>query len=162
MREIVHIQAGQCGNQIGAKFWEVCLKCHWLRNPCLDWRRMSSPSIARPTYITCSLNGKPLDQCCSHFFFHFNDNVSFVATVIVFNNAIPERNNTVRLCSSCPVNMVSMPLVTTSEIVSFNCSASTAISTRVPRDGACFVRWLFWSWEMTDSSATINNARQSL
>jgi tubulin beta len=23
MREIVHIQAGQCGNQIGAKFWYV-------------------------------------------------------------------------------------------------------------------------------------------
>uniref|UniRef100_A0A7N8WW30 Tubulin/FtsZ GTPase domain-containing protein n=1 Tax=Mastacembelus armatus TaxID=205130 RepID=A0A7N8WW30_9TELE len=23
MREIVHMQAGQCGNQIGAKFWEV-------------------------------------------------------------------------------------------------------------------------------------------
>jgi hypothetical protein len=23
MREIVHIQAGQCGNQIGAKFWQV-------------------------------------------------------------------------------------------------------------------------------------------
>jgi len=23
MREIVAIQAGQCGNQIGAKFWEV-------------------------------------------------------------------------------------------------------------------------------------------
>jgi len=23
MREIVHIQVGQCGNQIGAKFWEV-------------------------------------------------------------------------------------------------------------------------------------------
>jgi len=23
MREIVHIQAGQCGNQMGAKFWEV-------------------------------------------------------------------------------------------------------------------------------------------
>uniref|UniRef100_A0A8I5UJ48 Tubulin/FtsZ GTPase domain-containing protein n=1 Tax=Pongo abelii TaxID=9601 RepID=A0A8I5UJ48_PONAB len=23
MREIVHIQAGQCGDQIGAKFWEV-------------------------------------------------------------------------------------------------------------------------------------------
>jgi hypothetical protein len=22
MRELVHIQAGQCGNQIGAKFWE--------------------------------------------------------------------------------------------------------------------------------------------
>ncbi|CAD6338715.1 unnamed protein product [Miscanthus lutarioriparius] len=24
MREILHIQGGQCGNQIGAKFWEVC------------------------------------------------------------------------------------------------------------------------------------------
>jgi hypothetical protein len=23
MREIIHIQAGQCGNQIGSKFWEV-------------------------------------------------------------------------------------------------------------------------------------------
>ena len=23
MREIVHMQGGQCGNQIGAKFWEV-------------------------------------------------------------------------------------------------------------------------------------------
>ena len=23
MREILHIQAGQCGNQIGGKFWEV-------------------------------------------------------------------------------------------------------------------------------------------
>jgi hypothetical protein len=23
MREILHIQGGQCGNQIGAKFWEV-------------------------------------------------------------------------------------------------------------------------------------------
>jgi len=23
MREIVHIQAGQCENQIGAKFWEI-------------------------------------------------------------------------------------------------------------------------------------------
>ena len=23
MREIVHLQAGQCGNQMGAKFWEI-------------------------------------------------------------------------------------------------------------------------------------------
>jgi hypothetical protein len=23
MREIIHIQAGQCGNQIGTRFWEV-------------------------------------------------------------------------------------------------------------------------------------------
>ena len=25
MREIVHIQVGQCGNQMGSKFWEVCV-----------------------------------------------------------------------------------------------------------------------------------------
>ena len=38
MREIVHIQAGQCGNQIGAKFWEVrCsrrLPCMLAQDPC--------------------------------------------------------------------------------------------------------------------------------
>merc|ERR1712203_862560 len=28
MREIVHIQAGQCGNQIGSKFWEVISEEH--------------------------------------------------------------------------------------------------------------------------------------
>lgn len=28
MREILHIQAGQCGNQIGAKFWEVVCDEH--------------------------------------------------------------------------------------------------------------------------------------
>merc|ERR1712212_114681 len=28
MREIVHIQAGQCGNQIGAKFWEILADEH--------------------------------------------------------------------------------------------------------------------------------------
>jgi hypothetical protein len=27
MREIVHLQAGQCGNQIGSKFWEVGTCC---------------------------------------------------------------------------------------------------------------------------------------
>ena len=32
MREIVHIQAGQCGNQIGAKFWEV-------RHSGKNWKR---------------------------------------------------------------------------------------------------------------------------
>jgi tubulin beta len=30
MREIVHIQCGQCGNQIGAKFWEVISQEHGL------------------------------------------------------------------------------------------------------------------------------------
>ena len=32
MREIVHIQGGQCGNQIGAKFWEVISDEHGI-NP---------------------------------------------------------------------------------------------------------------------------------
>lgn len=32
MREIVHIQAGQCGNQMGAKFWEVISNEHGI-NP---------------------------------------------------------------------------------------------------------------------------------
>jgi hypothetical protein len=27
MRELVHVQAGQCGNQIGSKFWEVMSAC---------------------------------------------------------------------------------------------------------------------------------------
>jgi len=31
MREIVHIQAGQCGNQIGAKFWEVISGEHGIK-----------------------------------------------------------------------------------------------------------------------------------
>jgi len=30
MREIVHVQAGQCGNQIGTKFWEVICEEHGL------------------------------------------------------------------------------------------------------------------------------------
>eukprot|EP00913_Durusdinium_trenchii_P012495 g11731.t1 len=28
MRELVHVQGGQCGNQIGAKFWEVIADEH--------------------------------------------------------------------------------------------------------------------------------------
>ena len=32
MREIVHLQGGQCGNQIGAKFWEVIADEHGLCN----------------------------------------------------------------------------------------------------------------------------------
>ena len=29
-REIVHLQAGQCGNQIGSKFWEITSDEHGL------------------------------------------------------------------------------------------------------------------------------------
>ena len=32
MREIVHIQAGQCGNQIGSKFWEIITDEHGLNS----------------------------------------------------------------------------------------------------------------------------------
>lgn len=32
MREIVHVQAGQCGNQIGTKFWEVISDEHGIDN----------------------------------------------------------------------------------------------------------------------------------
>merc|ERR1711974_128314 len=31
MREIVHLQAGQCGNQIGAKFWEIISDEHGIQ-----------------------------------------------------------------------------------------------------------------------------------
>ena len=32
MREILHIQGGQCGNQIGAKFWEVICDEHGIES----------------------------------------------------------------------------------------------------------------------------------
>ena len=32
MREIVHIQTGQCGNQIGSKFWETIRDEHGIDN----------------------------------------------------------------------------------------------------------------------------------
>jgi hypothetical protein len=45
MREIVHMQGGQCGNQIGAKFWEVISDEHGSNpNP--------SPRILLPKCLT--------------------------------------------------------------------------------------------------------------
>ena len=38
-REMVTIQVGQCGNQIGCRFWEMCLREH-LASP--DHKRMTS------------------------------------------------------------------------------------------------------------------------
>ena len=32
MREIVHIQTGQCGNQIGSKFWDTIREEHGIDN----------------------------------------------------------------------------------------------------------------------------------
>jgi len=46
MREIVHIQAGQCGNQIGAKFWEVVSDEHGI-DPAGEYRGESELQIER-------------------------------------------------------------------------------------------------------------------
>lgn len=32
-REIITVQVGQCGNQIGCRFWELALREHALYNP---------------------------------------------------------------------------------------------------------------------------------
>ncbi|XP_053274026.1 tubulin beta-5 chain isoform X4 [Pleuronectes platessa] len=46
MREIVHIQAGQCGNQIGTKFWEVISDEHGI-DPAGDYVGDSSLQLDR-------------------------------------------------------------------------------------------------------------------
>ena len=59
MRELVHVQGGQCGNQIGAKFWEVIADEHGIdptgtehRNcycSCLNcwfWQRVLTTSVS--------------------------------------------------------------------------------------------------------------------
>nr|ACN61491.1 beta-tubulin T3 [Euplotes focardii] len=46
MREIVHIQAGQCGNQIGAKFWEVISDEHGV-DPTGTYHRDSDLQLER-------------------------------------------------------------------------------------------------------------------
>ena len=46
MREIVHIQAGQCGNQVGAKFWEVVSDEHGI-DPSGEFRGDSELQIER-------------------------------------------------------------------------------------------------------------------
>jgi hypothetical protein len=44
MREIVHIQGGQCGNQIGAKFWEVSRAFVWAQQAGLETQLGASGS----------------------------------------------------------------------------------------------------------------------
>ena len=46
MREIVHVQVGQCGNQIGAKFWEVISDEHGV-----------DPQGPTTVILTCNLRG---------------------------------------------------------------------------------------------------------
>ena len=35
-RELITVQIGQCGNQIGCKFWEMALKEHAAANPKIE------------------------------------------------------------------------------------------------------------------------------
>jgi len=46
MREIVHVQAGQCGNQIGSKFWEVIADEHGI-DPTGNYRGDSKLQLER-------------------------------------------------------------------------------------------------------------------
>jgi len=46
MREIVHMQGGQCGNQIGAKFWEVISDEHG-EVPSTRTRQLTVPACGR-------------------------------------------------------------------------------------------------------------------
>ena len=59
MREIVHIQGGQCGNQIGAKFWEVISDEHgesagmrW-QVACAAWPPPALSMHIRALNLTC-------------------------------------------------------------------------------------------------------------
>ena len=57
MREIVHMQGGQCGNQIGAKFWEVISDEHGVDptgvRAAPRGRTTSSPSRGRGAAARC-------------------------------------------------------------------------------------------------------------
>ncbi|OTF78153.1 hypothetical protein BLA29_004544 [Euroglyphus maynei] len=58
MREIVHIQAGQCGNQIGSKFWEVISDEHGI-DPSGSYRGDSDLQLERiNVYYNEASNGK--------------------------------------------------------------------------------------------------------
>jgi hypothetical protein len=59
MRELVHIQAGQCGNQIGAKFWEVISDEHGV-DPTGTYHGDSDLQVRNSCTIT------PTDPSLSH------------------------------------------------------------------------------------------------
>uniref|UniRef100_A0A8C3L6F0 Uncharacterized protein n=1 Tax=Chrysolophus pictus TaxID=9089 RepID=A0A8C3L6F0_CHRPC len=53
MREIVHLQAGQCGNQIGAKAVNTCPEpCWWTWSPARWTRCVRGPSVRYSGRIT--------------------------------------------------------------------------------------------------------------
>lgn len=47
-REIVTIQVGQCGNQVGCRFWEMALREHAAYNP----RGVYDASLSRCVFYT--------------------------------------------------------------------------------------------------------------
>jgi tubulin beta len=56
MREIVHLQVGQCGNQIGAKFWEVISEEHGI-DAQGNWRGDSDVQRERVNVYYNEVNG---------------------------------------------------------------------------------------------------------
>uniref|UniRef100_A0A8C7ICF8 Tubulin/FtsZ GTPase domain-containing protein n=1 Tax=Oncorhynchus kisutch TaxID=8019 RepID=A0A8C7ICF8_ONCKI len=65
MREIVHIQAGQCGNQIGTKFWEVISDEHGI-DPAGNYVGNSSLQIDRINVYYNEASGKCVCGRMSH------------------------------------------------------------------------------------------------
>ena len=62
MREIVHIQGGQCGNQIGAKFWEVVCDEHGV-DPTGTYHGDSDLQLERiNVYFNEATGGAPLES----------------------------------------------------------------------------------------------------
>ena len=61
MREIVHVQGGQCGNQIGAKFWEVISDEHGI-DPTGTYHEIQTFNLKESTYITMKLLEEDMSQ----------------------------------------------------------------------------------------------------
>ncbi len=63
MREIVHIQAGQCGNQIGSKFWEIISDEHGI-DPTGKYQGDSDLQLERiDVYYNEASGGKYVPRC---------------------------------------------------------------------------------------------------
>ncbi len=71
MREIVHMQAGQCGNQIGAKFWEVISDEHGV-DPTGAYKGDSDLQLERiNVYFNEATGGKQMKDETFNFYFIF-------------------------------------------------------------------------------------------
>ena len=62
-REIVHIQAGQCGNQIGAKFWEIISDEHGI-GPNGNYDGESDLQLERIEVMNLNLDRDKYLMCC--------------------------------------------------------------------------------------------------